>query len=933
MPQVLTAGSVIDSGRRIKTSFGAPLRPLIFGSKAGLHRYSVAGEKTEISLGDYDVNQNTVYSYPDKASGSIVDLDYVKLYMDDAYLQYFAKYIGVGSGTVAPVANYNNRVRASDLVFKEYTNASGTTFSRSSDFYDRDVAVGDIVRVRGTVGSQSTTFTTSVNGFINESIPSVIGAASADSDNAASQSSSTSISQVADTPVNEVVATADGSAYDGLADGDISETYTITVIQSSTNSDATTARLQVTSASGNDDQASVTPAAFGDPTDIGTRGLTVTFALSGPGTSESIDQNDLVVGQSWTVTVEQSFTPPTATSGGTAATGLPTTTYIITVTRGGSFVDPTPPQITVSTTTGVDVSGPTNATVSTALAVGTYGVTVTFTGSALRKGDIYHISTTRTQLGAYKTIILKDSLPSGLVGATDLDIWLFIEKNGLLITENRLPSPPDKNWVAAASTFTVNSDIEVYEDSWTDDGTPLSLPVVEGTMYLEYREWLTSGGNTIYNIYDVSEVEATFGTVDPDNPIAYAVDKALRNTGYNNLTGVSVDDIDIVRAVWLADDPSETQSWQDVLDLVEGVESIYNLIPLTTDTDVLDIVASHVSTESAAEVASFRAAIFQLTAPSVQTIRSTNDDSSVILATLVQNPEVTSTSYSQFVVEGQTPKFITSGVVAGDVVRYLYTTDGFGSETYTEFTIASVVSEDTLLVETGHTSAVNVAQKIVIVRYPSKAEIITDLITQAESYGSDRVLAIWPDTINDAGQEVAGYYLAAALGGLMGSVAPHQPLTNVEVLGFDAVSRSKDFFTNKQLQQLADGGVFVVTEAPDGTVYIRKAWTTDPSSIGSREEMARRNSDAARFAILSKWHDYIGNANNVPSTYAAMNGDFTGVIGEMRSDTFLPRLGSMVLAGSLDELRSHAVLADRAVANITLQVPYPLNVIELNVVI
>ena len=95
MPQVLTAGSVIDSGRRIKTSFGAPLRPLIFGSKAGLHRYSVAGEKTEISLGDYDVNQNTVYSYPDKASGSIVDLDYVKLYMDDAYLQYLAKYIRV----------------------------------------------------------------------------------------------------------------------------------------------------------------------------------------------------------------------------------------------------------------------------------------------------------------------------------------------------------------------------------------------------------------------------------------------------------------------------------------------------------------------------------------------------------------------------------------------------------------------------------------------------------------------------------------------------------------------------------------------------------------------------------------------------------------------------------------------------------------------
>jgi hypothetical protein len=148
------------------------------------------------------------------------------------------------------------------------------------------------------------------------------------------------------------------------------------------------------------------------------------------------------------------------------------------------------------------------------------------------------------------------------------------------------------------------------------------------------------------------------------------------------------------------------------------------------------------------------------------------------------------------------------------------------------------------------------------------------------------------------------------------------------------VTRSKDFFTNKQLQQLADGGVFVVNEAVDGTIYVRKAWTSDSgSTIGNREEAARRNTDAIRYAILESWGNYIGNANNIPTTYTSMYGDFTGVVGALRSDTFLPRLGSMALSGSIVELRPHTVLADRAVANITMQVPYPLNTIELAVVI
>ena len=63
-------------------------------------------------------------------------------------------------------------------------------------------------------------------------------------------------------------ATADASLYNGLADGDINETYTITVTQGSTGVDHTTARLRVLSASGSDDDLELTPSAADSATDV-----------------------------------------------------------------------------------------------------------------------------------------------------------------------------------------------------------------------------------------------------------------------------------------------------------------------------------------------------------------------------------------------------------------------------------------------------------------------------------------------------------------------------------------------------------------------------------------------------------------------------------------------------------------------------------------
>lgn len=103
-----------------------PLRAHISGGNADLHRYSVTDEKANIGLGDYDASAETCYSWPGREAGSVVDLDYVKLYMDDALLRYYENNIGVG-GTVLPISGHANRVRADGVGFK----ANGTTYPRT----------------------------------------------------------------------------------------------------------------------------------------------------------------------------------------------------------------------------------------------------------------------------------------------------------------------------------------------------------------------------------------------------------------------------------------------------------------------------------------------------------------------------------------------------------------------------------------------------------------------------------------------------------------------------------------------------------------------------------------------------------------------------------------------------------------------------------
>lgn len=930
VPQVL----VFQDFQLSPTPIAEPLRAHITGGNAELFRFSESDEKALVALGAYDYTQDVDYAYPNRPTGGIVDQDYFKLFIDDVLLQYFEDTIGADS-VIAPVAGYKNRIRSSTVNFKD----NGTSYPRDAALLDRDVQLGDIVDVRGVVSSVEYTLRTSVKAIVGDIVDDEIGDPDADTGNQAAIGAASATIAQNKGPYNCVEASVDPSGYDGLVEGDATETYTITVTKSSVGGDLTTAKLRIRTASGNDEHDNVAPAAAASPTDIGDRGLQVTWDPAGSPSSsmcsasagsQGISTNDLLAGQEWTVEVEQEFALQTPTSGGDF-TGNFDTSYIVEVTRGGLTTAgaTAKPQITVSTVHGVDVSGPTNVTsAGSAIVVGSKGVTITFDQTQLRKGDIWYIAVVGEAEGDMRTLVLNNNLPAELVsGASDLDLTLYIqpESGYIEVPYKREGFAPLTNYDLgdpglADTGFTVNSGIIAYDATWTDNGVEQPLDVVEGSLFAEYRAWLPDACSAVLSISDTGDLGDIPGPLHPDNPLKWAVSKALENSNGTAVKYTAVCN------------PANTDSWVAVLELLIGRDDIHGLVPLTNSKTIQDLWAAHVDSQSSPEAGRWRTAWFGLLAePTVAVVDdTTSTDEETVLAIVSDDPDISGNQFVILDVPGSNSNFITNGVRPGDIVRYNFSTDGWDTDTYDEYVVDQVLNQDSLRLTAGPGSAVVVAKKVEIWRNLSATELAAQIAQKAGVFGSRRVKAVWPDEVGSGNLTFPGYHMAAALAGYRSGVLPQQGLTNLEIAGFDDVSRTIDLFNKDQLDVMAEAGVLIVTQNEDGNIFARHAGTTAGyGDVLTYEEMVTANVDSMSIVVLRSLEDLIGRSNVTPGTIEIIEVRLEALLSEFKQ-VQIQHLGGQLIEGEIVEVRQHSLLKDRVVATLTLTVPVPLNNLEVH---
>lgn len=901
----------------------------VAGGNAFLVRYADASERELGRLGYYDGVYEQPFEWPHRPAGGVIDPPYTKLFVKDALLQFFDE--SITTEEIAKTAGSNNRVTATTVNF-----ATNGDYARDERLLSRDVQPGDVVKVRGISGGNPVTLWSYVRDLIGDVVDAVVGAATVDASNAAADSADAAIEQTAGS-VNEVEATVDGASYDGRADGCLTETYTIRVVSGSVGGDLSTAVIRVTSASGLDDVLSTAVSDAGSPTLIGTRGLGVTFDLGAHVGPQSFSVEDLLVGQVWEATVAQAWTQTTATKGGTYSSSQDTT-YIIEVMTGGAYEDL--PQISVTTTNGVDRSGPTVVATGVPVNVGTRGVEITLAASAgLRKGDKFYVPVTGIVEGPLRTLVLGHSLGSGIAAESALDLTIYLRKPLLEVPMNRTDHAPNTNWDVGETEITINTGIIAYDADWTDNGVQQELPVVSnpdagyGLMYVQYRAWDPTLAYDVTVLYTAGDLDLIPGSLTPDNPLKQGAADAL--IGSN---GTPV----LATAVAKPDDPT---SWIRVLDLLTGRDDVIAAVPLTRDGAVLNLYAAHVNDMSEPIQGLWRRTFFSLAGvPNIPVVSAgstvpgylsaTTSDGDPCLCTFSDDTETDGSQYTILQNPSGNGNFHTNDVRPGDVVRALYVNDGFGGLTWSEYQVDEVISEDEIRLMSGPDAPMATSSMIEIWRALTATEEAAAIASHGGAWGSRRIVAIWPDVVEVSGTLKEGYFAAALVAGQTTGVRANQGLTRYPITGITDVPRTTRKFNRAQLNAMSGSGVWVITQDPrTGNIFTRQAVTTGAyADLNQRDEMFTRNIDDVCYQLRALCEPYIGVTNATQSMADKLRVELLSKLIRLTSAATSPQLGAQLSTASIVQCEVHPTLKDRFLIIINATLPYSTNNIEIHLV-
>jgi len=933
-----------------------PLHACILAPRYGLHRYGVEGE--EALLGAYDdTSGNSFTAWPDKAADGVVDVSSAILKVKDAVLQYFNDAV-TGDGGTAPIGlleDNGNRIRFDTYIFKT---ANG--YSRSAVLGSRDVRIGDAIRV--TFGS--TTVDSIVSGLVADVDEATVagdvagGDATPDTGNAAEIVAASSNE---DSPLPgkaSMTVTLDETGFTGLAYGHPSETYILTVKTAGSGNKLPGTVFTVTANNGDDD-GELTASAYGTAYEIGDQGATIEF---GSGASETIN-----VGDSMTVTFEAKNVVPTLEAAGTYI-GAIDTTYIVEVVTGGivgrgslsgditavadngsgaaritsashglvsgdkvtisgttsyngsaltitkitddtfdivtsyvadetgswvEYVSTNSVTIKATTINGSDAMTTTAVTADAHNVIGTQGVTLQFQEDEdLVTGDKYLVAVTAAGLGAVRTLVLRDKL-TGATDVSTLDVTLS------LIDDIDLG---DEWWTASTASIIVGGGATYTTAMYL--GITTAHTLLSGDLYMEYRELLTADANKLLGLSNVLDVEDNLGPAVEDNPLSLMVKAALTPA-----------DGTLVYYIQLETD--DLDGYETAAGIQDWRLEPYSLVPYSTEQDVCDALEASVEFSSAKERALYRQLIRGIDVPVYDSFYTIGNDENDLLATLIGTDLVCANA-----------EFVAEGVRAGDKVHINYQPDNKGGTVYDTYVIDEVVSDTELTVTEAPAADIGIAIKMEVWRTATPNEYVASVGAVAQQHENRRVCALWSDSLAFGGEtDVSKAVLAAYIAGLRSAVAPHQPLSHYELQNLDITTTIT--LGGTQLNNMAAQGVWIVHEDAAGDVYSRHQLTTDMQDVGHREQSVTTNADA----IVRDFRDYVsdlyGRGNVSDEMLELIRSRLYSVKSLITARSFPPQIGPQLQDMTIEKLYKDPVNKDQIWCEVDLDLPEPLNILNI----
>jgi len=916
------------------------LRACIVGPSCQLVRFKESSEKnkgfiaafnSDPSTGNGDLkalmSADASYSIPNLQSTSFLDLSYTKVFAEDALLTY----AHIASDAAA---GFSVTANANSIALE---NASWKGAGRYSALV-QDVAVGDIIQFYTSAGLQHTS---TVSGFTaaagSSSSIGTIGVNSAPTNSAATTVVSPATISIGGATVtisttNYLGGTANPTSAQYAADprivGKLSTQYTVTI----TGHSSTGVSYTVVSDTGLDNLVALDKPGSGGAAVSFPSGATIQLGFS------SLPP----VGSQTTFTITPLHTRQTIATagssfivGGSISATAPSTTYIITCTKGGSLKNSTAnnPGVTFKVFTNNGADSPGNFTLtgaaSQSVSIGNYGLTLTSSGTAaisvyangFVKGDTFSITLNPASSGNIKTLVFADAAPATIAENTANRVRLSKKKTVEIPAESGVVNWTITDPTSAADAKIKLENIMTMRDSSVNAGGT-EINITAGKFYIQYRAFQAIP-REVGSVNTLSDITTQLGTIDPDNFLAYGVFKA-----FSNANGATVHFIPTVS-------PSlgGSRGFADALSLAKGNRNCYSLVPLSSDSNVWDAFVAHAKDESAPEVGRFRIVWI---APEIDQHNKILDKDSSNNDILVTSGSSSYSSGKWQIDTAQSTKF-TENVQAGDWARIITGLTSQGQETFKEYKVFAVLDNNSLVIDVGSETLSWTNQKIEIFRDLSAAALATKYIQVAGGFSSERVFAVVPDRgvngLRVGGLSVKNWNIACAFAGLRSGSRPQQPLSNVELLGFDGVNISTPVFDEAELNILRDGGAWVVRNNEEGRIYAERQLSTSTLDIFRKEQSVTSNIDSISFTLSDSLRSLVGRVTITKDTTALVAAIIEKTLLQLSATagalTVGPQLNSFTIGG----ITVPATAKDTLIVRVSVAVPLPMNLIDITLVI
>lgn len=606
-------------------------------------------------------------------------------------------------------------------------------------------------------------------------------------------------------------------------------------------------------------------------------------------------------------------------------TGTTDITYKVLIERGGPFYTGSNAATCARakiTSNDVDSSVTVNIADDTNFDVGTLGVQLKIVDNTeeLSTGDVFYIPVTAATVAQVRTIELEDNLNTDqLDGGASLTMKLQLPEALVEIPRIRSLADGTFNWVPDEEDVTINSAITTTNDSIVNGDDLVALPIKAASIFVEHRDLQVSSSVSIGSVTSTSDVEAKLGTIHPDNELAQGVYNAVLNSAN-------------VVVYYGAVPTDDLSGYNKILELAKKNNKYYSLVPLTYDATIHDAIVGHVNAMSTAAQAKWRIAWLAKEIAETELVYDLKTNGTAWLGTVSDDPTAGGTQYTLVTIAGA--QFITDGVRPGDELLYDFHLGALGEIEYSTVEIAEVRTQTTLEVVTAFDAAISSSIKMQIRRNYTADEQAANAAAVIGSYDNRRVRVVFPDEVLAGSIVENGYQLAAALAGLRSGVVPHQGLTNIEILGFTDLPKVINGFTEEQLNVIAEEGAWIVTQnALGATPYTRHQLTTDESGLNFSEDSITTNVDSISYALQAALAPFIGvynvNAGNVLAIRAAID----AVLSFRMTNTFNARAGNQLNGYTIKKVAQNADFKDRIDVEVELQVPSPINVVKLTLIV